>query len=89
MTHDDPHQTEQVDHQRVVVDPSDAVTGLGFVLGLIGAAVGVVAAIVLAPQFEVSTIFYCLIGGLAGGSAGVVTGGMIGAVFSVARGTQR
>lgn len=86
MIDDEPHRYEQVDHHRVVVDPSDAVTGLGFVLGLVGAAVGVVAAIVMTPKLEALTILYCLIGGLAGGSAGVVTGGMIGAVFSVARG---
>jgi len=89
MTDEDRLNIEEGNHQQVVVDPSDAVTGLGFVLGLVGAVMGVVAAILVAPQFEASTILYCLIGGLAGGSAGVVTGGMIGALFSVARGTPR
>lgn len=89
MTDEDRPDIDEGNHQQVVVDPSDAVTGLGFVLGLVGAAVGVLAAVLTAPQFDFSIILYCLIAGLAGGSAGVVTGGMIGAVFSVARGTQR
>ena len=88
MIDDDPHKIEE-DSRKVVVDPSDAVTGLGFLFGLVGAAIGVVATIIVSPQFAVSTVFSCLIGALAGGSAGVVTGGMIGAVFSVARGTPR
>lgn len=87
MTNNDRSTIDE--HQQVVVDPSDAVTGLGFALGVVGAAIGVIAAIVVSPQFEASTFLYCVIGGLAGGSAGVVTGGMIGAVFSVARGTPR
>jgi len=76
-------------NEHIVVDPSDAVTGLGFVLGVVGAAVGVISAIVVSPQIHATTLLYCVIGGLAGGSAGIVTGGMIGAVFSVARGTPR
>lgn len=87
MTDNDRSTIEE--HQQVVVDPSDAVTGLGFALGVVGAAIGVLAAIFVSPQLEASTILYCVIGGLAGGSAGVVTGGMVGAIFSVARGTPR
>ena len=85
MTHDETHPIERDDHQRVV-DPSDAVTGLGFVLGLAGAAAGVVTVLVISGPLVAATVLYCLIGALAGGSAGVVTGGMIGAIFSVARG---
>ena len=89
MTLDDQRQAEQKSLPPIVVDPSDAVTGLGFVLGLVGAAIGIVAAILVTPQIEMSTVLHCFIGGLAGGSAGLVTGGMIGAVFSVVRGTRR
>lgn len=69
-----------------VVDPSDAVTGLGFIFGLLGAVVGIGAAVFLSPTFGWSIIGYCLLAALAGGSAGVVTGGMIGAAIAVLRG---
>ncbi|MGX5722340.1 hypothetical protein [Shinella zoogloeoides] len=88
MIKDDLNRSEE-DNRHVVVDPSEAVTGVGFVLGIVGGAAGVLAAIVVSPQFAFSTFGYCGIGALAGGSAGVVTGGMIGAMFSVARGRLR
>ena len=73
-----------------IVDPSEAVTGLSFVFGALGAVVGIVAALIVSPGMSVSLLFYCLLAALAGGSAGIVTGGMIGAIFAVMRGvTQR
>lgn len=74
------------DGSRRVVDPSEAVTGLGFVFGVVGALVGVVAAVFVSPSFSAALIGYCLLAAFAGGSAGVVTGGMIGAIFAVWRG---
>lgn len=74
------------DGPRRVVDPSDAVTGLGFVFGVVGALVGVVAAVLVSPGFSAALIGYCVLAAFAGGSAGVVTGGMFGAIFAVWRG---
>jgi hypothetical protein len=68
-----------------VVDPSDAVTGMSFVFGAAGAVIGAVSALFVSPLGWAS-ILYCLLSAFAGGSAGVVTGGMIGAIFSVVRG---
>jgi hypothetical protein len=68
-----------------VVDPSEAVTGLGFVFGAVGVLIGVAAAFFTSP-LGWGTIIYCLLAAFAGGSAGVVTGGMVGAVFAVMRG---
>lgn len=89
MTHDAPHDTSTNDGHQKVVDPSDAVVGLGFVFGAIGGLIGVIAAVILSPEFSGSTLYYCFMAGLAGGSAGIVTGGMVGALFSVARGNRR
>lgn len=69
-----------------VVDPSDAVTGIGMVFGAIGMFVGVVAAVVVSPDFSLHLLGYCALAALAGGSAGIVTGGMIGAILAVAKG---
>ena len=69
-----------------VVDPSDAVTGMAFLFGALGAIVGVAAALIVSGEFNLWLVGYCLLAGLAGGSAGVVTGGMVGAVFAVVRG---
>lgn len=78
---------EPVDASRmIVIDPSDAVTGTGFVLGLVGALVGIAIAVYLTPSFNLALVSYCLVAAFAGGSAGVVTGGLIGAVFAVMRG---
>lgn len=88
MSHDNRRPISRTEDGKVI-DPSDAVTGLGFVLGVVGAAFGVTASVIVAPSFDASIILYCLIGGLAGGSAGLVTGGAIGAAFSVARGKRR
>lgn len=68
-----------------VVDPSDAVTGLSFLFGAAGALIGAIAALFVSPLGWTS-ILYCLLSAFAGGSAGVVTGGMIGAIFAVVRG---
>jgi hypothetical protein len=72
-----------------VLDPSDAVTGLGFIFGLVGAVIGIAAAIFLSNGIGWGLIGYCFLAALAGGSAGVVTGGMIGAVIAVLRGVTR
>ena len=75
------------DHQRIiVVDPSDAVTGMGFVFAVVGALVGIAAAVYLTPSFSLALVGYCLVAAFAGGSAGMVTGGLVGAVFAVMRG---
>lgn len=70
----------------MVVDPSDAVTVLSMVFGVIGVLVGVVAAVIVSPDFSLYLLGYCALAGLAGGSAGIVTGGMIGAILAVAKG---
>jgi hypothetical protein len=69
-----------------VVDPADAVMGLGFVFGAVGALFGVVAALFVSPGISFALLGYCLLAALAGGSAGVVTGGLVGAIFAVLRG---
>ncbi|WEZ85730.1 hypothetical protein P6U16_21990 (plasmid) [Rhizobium sp. 32-5/1] len=69
-----------------VVDPSDAVTGIGMVFGAIGMIVGVIAAVVVSPDFSLYLLGYCALAALAGGSVGIVTGGMIGAILAVANG---
>lgn len=74
---------------RRVVDPSDAITGMGFFFGLVGAVMGIGAAIFWSPSIAWSLIGYCLLAALAGGSAGVVAGGMIGAALAVIRGVTR
>ena len=78
---------EPVDAPRmIVIDPSDAVTGTGFVLGLVGALLGIAIAVYLTPNFDLALVGYCLVAAFAGGSAGIVTGGLVGAVFAVVRG---
>lgn len=88
MKRENPPAATTSDGEARVIDPSDAVTGMGFVLGAIGAIVGVTAALVLSPSFAATTAIYCLLAGLAGASAGIVTGGMIGAIFAVTRGRR-
>ena len=83
-----PDDRASTSRQRVV-DPSDAVTGMGFLFGAIGAVIGVVAALIVSGEFSLWLVGYCLLAGLAGGSAGVVTGGMIGAVFAIVRGVSK
>ncbi|MBY5458041.1 hypothetical protein ACOJBM_24315 [Rhizobium beringeri] len=81
------HDTAQASRIRTI-DPSEAVTGVAIVLGILGGAIGVVFTFVLADASSVgSWIAYCLIAALAGGSAGIVVGGMFGAIFAVTRGT--
>lgn len=84
----DPHRTDGDERQRII-DPSDAVTGLSFVFGAAGALIGIVVAIFLSPAFSTATLTYCVLAAFSGGSAGIVTGGMIGAIFSVVRGEPR
>jgi hypothetical protein len=76
----------EVRHYARVVDPSDAVTGLGFVFGAIGALVGIIAAMFVSPGISFAVLGYCVLAALAGGSAGIVAGGMVGAILAVARG---
>ena len=76
---------EGLDPSGRVVDPSEAVTGMSFVFGAIGVLGGVIGALFASP-LGWGTLVYCLLGAFAGGSAGVVTGGMVGAIFAVARG---
>ncbi|MCJ8240674.1 hypothetical protein [Peteryoungia algae] len=71
-----------------VVDPSDAVTGMSFVFGLLGATAGVLAALVTLTEFNLGLLINCLIAAIAFGSAGIVLGGMIGAVLSLKRGIK-
>lgn len=81
------HKEEGISPSGRVVDPSEAVTGLGFIFGAIGIIAGIIAVFVASPgPVSVLTIVYCAIAAFAGASAGVVTGGMIGAIFAVVRG---
>ncbi|WP_105441313.1 hypothetical protein [Neorhizobium sp. T25_13] len=73
-------------YRTLVVDPSDAVTGLSIVFGVVGALVGMIAAVVVTPDLSLALLGYCVLTGLAGGSAGIVTGGMVGAILAVAKG---
>ncbi|TBH09823.1 hypothetical protein ELG66_00850 [Rhizobium leguminosarum] len=80
------HDTAHASRTRTI-DPSEAVTGVAIVLGILGGAIGVVSTLVLADASSVgSWIAYCLIAALAGGSAGIVVGGMFGAIFAVTKG---
>lgn len=82
------HDTAQAPRIRTI-DPSEAVTGVAIVLGILGGAIGVVSTLFLADASGVgSWIVYCLIAALAGGSAGIVVGGMFGAIFGVIRGVM-
>jgi hypothetical protein len=72
-----------------VIDPSDAVTGMAFLFGAAGAVVGIGAALVFSPEISFWMIVYCFLAALAGVSAGVVAGGMVGAAFAVARGVPK
>lgn len=67
------------------VDPAEVVTSLGFLFGAAGAVIGAVSALFVSPLGWIS-ILYCVLSAFAGGSAGIVTGGMIGAILAVARG---
>ncbi len=79
-------QQEQSDRQ---IDPSESVTLFAIALGLIGALVGLVAGIVfLSDQGPGAAVLNCLIAILAGGSAGIVAGGTIGAAIGVFRGVR-
>ena len=72
-----------------VVDPSEAVTGMGFVFGAVGVVIGIIAAVVASGDLNLALVGYCALAALAGGSAGVVVGGLIGAVFAVFRGVAK
>jgi hypothetical protein len=73
-------------HRILIVDPADAVTGLSIVFGVIGALVGAIAAVVVTPDVSLAVLGYCVLAALAGGSAGIVIGGMVGAILAVAKG---
>ena len=74
------------DHRVIVIDPSDAVTVMGFVFGAVGALVGIAVAVYLAPSYSLAIVGDCIVAAFAGGSAGIVTGGLFGAIFAVVRG---
>jgi hypothetical protein len=73
-------------HRILIVDPADAVTGLSIVFGVAGALLGAIAAVVVTPDLSLAVLGYCVLAALAGGSAGIVTGGMVGAILAVAKG---
>ncbi|MBB2752500.1 UNVERIFIED_ORG: hypothetical protein GGI57_003203 [Rhizobium aethiopicum] len=69
------------------VDPSESVTGVAIVFGIIGVVVGIAATILTTDASGgLEWIACCIIGALAGGSAGIVIGGLFGAIFGVLRG---
>ncbi|MQV32386.1 hypothetical protein GHK47_04685 [Sinorhizobium meliloti] len=71
------------------IDPSESVTLFAIALGAIGALVGLIAGIIfLAGSSVGSAVLNCLIAVLAGGSAGVVAGGTLGAALVVFRGVR-
>jgi len=74
------------DQRVIVIDPSDAVTGMGFLFGVGGALMGIALSVYLAPGLSLALVGYCLVAAFAGGSAGIVTGGLVGAIFAVMRG---
>ncbi|MDK1388777.1 hypothetical protein QN224_25570 [Sinorhizobium sp. 8-89] len=79
-------QKELPDRQ---IDPSESVTLFAIAFGAIGGLIGLVAAIILLPDSGEGTIFLnCLIAFLAGGSAGLVAGGTLGAALGVFRGVR-
>jgi hypothetical protein len=72
------------------IDPSEAVTILAFVFGAAGALVAIVAALFVSTASSWALLLgSCCLAALAGGSAGIVTGGMIGAILAVARGVLK
>jgi len=79
----------QQERPRRGIDPSESVTLFALVLGLVGALVGLVAGIATLPDARFGpAVLKCLIAMLAGGSAGVVTGGTLGAALGVLRGVR-
>lgn len=52
MSHENPRPITRPEVKRVI-DPSDAVTGLGFVLGVVGAILGVIASVIVADRKSV------------------------------------
>jgi len=70
-----------------LLDPSEAVTGLAFVFGIIGALIAVIATLALTSGSSAgSLIVQGVIAVFAGGSGGIVIGGMIGAIIGVVKG---
>ncbi|TDX83735.1 hypothetical protein EDE05_106144 [Neorhizobium sp. R1-B] len=71
----------------LVLDPSELVHALGFIGGMLGAVIGMVAAIVVSWSGGLlSIILGGVIGLLAGGSIGIVAGGTVASVIGVLRG---
>ncbi|MDH0873838.1 hypothetical protein [Agrobacterium pusense] len=70
-----------------IFEPSEAVTGFGIVFGVAGAAIALAASFWMSDASGIGArIVYAVIAILAGGSGGIVIGGMIGAIIGVARG---
>lgn len=70
-----------------IFEPSEAVTGFGIVFGVAGAAIALAASFWMSDANGIGArIVYAVIAILAGGSGGIVIGGMIGAIIGVARG---
>ncbi|MCA1371126.1 hypothetical protein I6F15_27725 [Bradyrhizobium sp. BRP14] len=79
-------QKELPDRQ---IEPSESVSLFAIAFGAIGSLIGLVAAIILLPDSGEGIAFLnCLIAFLAGGSAGVVAGGTLGAALGVFRGVR-
>jgi hypothetical protein len=88
MTHEDglANTAAAVEQRVIAIDPSVAVTGMGSLFGIVGALIGIALSVYLAPSFSLALVGYCLVAAFAGGSAGIVTGGLVGAIFAVMRG---
>ncbi|WP_018237287.1 hypothetical protein [Ensifer sp. BR816] len=86
-----PDQSEAARQGRLdrKMDPSESVTLFAIVLGAIGALAGLVAGLASLPGLGLGgAVLNCLIAILAGGSAGIVTGGTVGAAIGVLRGVR-
>ncbi|WP_428843166.1 hypothetical protein [Sinorhizobium terangae] len=71
------------------MDPSESVTLFAIMFGVIGALVGLVAGMAFPSNSQAGVaILNCLIAMLAGGSAGIVAGGTVGATVAVFRGVR-
>lgn len=79
-------QNDMPDRQ---IDPSESVTLFAIALGAIGGLVGLVAGITLLSNSGLgAAVLNCLIAILAGGSAGIVAGGTLGAAIGIRRGIR-
>ena len=53
--------------RKLVIDPSDAVTGMSLVFGIVGAVMGVVSAVIVSDTWNAALILYCFLAAFAGG----------------------